>query len=68
MCTESTFSSVGAHGAAADPQEASPWGEQSGGGWQRAGCYRLWLSDSTEMLWPCRFISWLLASLGMKIL
>lgn len=43
-------------------------GDQEKGGWQHQGCCRLWLSDSAETLWLCRFISWLLASLGMKIL
>ena len=49
-------------------QSPLPGGDQEQGGWLCRGCCRLGLSDSAETLWPRRFISWLLASLGMKIL
>lgn len=46
-----------------------PWGHRAGAGCQCPRCCRLQLlRDADKTLRPCRFISWLLASLGMKIL
>jgi len=46
--------------------ELSPMG--MGMGWWWCLGAALCLHGVVEMLWPCRFISWLLASLAMKIL
>lgn len=50
------------------PHAHPPWPPWEQGGRRCPGCCTLWLRGLAEALWPCRFISWLLASLGMKIL